>query len=66
MLDDLLIEPSPFSLMDQGYLDFDRLIAIHQPQALFVTRAKSNPPVQATLLALGGPRHSVRHLWPKG
>jgi len=42
VLDDLLIEPGAFYLMDRGYLDFSRLFVIHQAQAFFVTRAKSN------------------------
>ena len=42
VLDDLVIEPGAFYLMDRGYLDFSRLFAIHQAQAFFVTRAKSN------------------------
>ena len=42
VLDDLLIEPGAFYLMDRGYLDFARLFSIHQAQAFFVTRAKSN------------------------
>jgi hypothetical protein len=42
VLDELLIEPGAFYLMDRGYLDFARLFAIHQAQAFFVTRAKSN------------------------
>jgi len=42
VLDDLLIESGAFYLMDRGYLDFARLFAIHQAQAFFVTRAKSN------------------------
>ena len=42
VLDDLVIEPGAFYLMDRGYLDFERLFAIHQAQAFFVTRAKSN------------------------
>ena len=42
VLDDLLIEPAAFYLMDRGYLDFSRLFVIHQAQAFFVTRAKSN------------------------
>ncbi len=42
VLDDLVIEPGAFYLMDRGYLDFTRLFAIHQAQAFFVTRAKSN------------------------
>ena len=42
ILDLLLIEPGAFYLMDRGYLDFARLFAIHQAQAFFVTRSKSN------------------------
>ncbi|MFZ2124114.1 IS4 family transposase [Rhodoferax sp.] len=42
VLDDLLIEPGAFYLMDRGYLDFSRLFVIHEAQAFFVTRAKSN------------------------
>ncbi len=42
VLDDLLIEPGAFYLMDRGYLNFARLFVIHQAQAFFVTRAKSN------------------------
>ncbi len=42
VLDDLVIEPGAFYLMDRGYLDFARLFVIHQAQAFFVTRAKSN------------------------
>jgi IS4 transposase len=42
ILDDLVIEPGAYYLMDRGYLDFRRLFAIHQAQVFFVTRAKSN------------------------
>ncbi len=42
VMDDLLIEPGAFYLMDRGYLDFSRLFVLHQAQAFFVTRAKSN------------------------
>ena len=42
ILDDLTIEPGAYYLLDRGYLDFRRLFAIHQAQAFFVTRAKSN------------------------
>jgi hypothetical protein len=42
VLDDLVIEPGAYYLLDRGYLDFARLYAIHQAQAFFVTRAKSN------------------------
>jgi hypothetical protein len=41
-LDELIIEPGAYYLMDRGYLDFRRLHAIHQAQAFFVTRAKGN------------------------
>lgn len=42
VLDQLLLEPGAFYLLDRGYLDFARLFAIHQAQAFFVTRSKSN------------------------
>jgi hypothetical protein len=42
ILDDLVIEPGAFYVMDRGYLDFDRLHHIDQERAFFVTRAKSN------------------------
>jgi IS4 transposase len=41
-MDDLVLEPGAFYLMDRGYLDFARLFVIHEAQAFFVTRAKSN------------------------
>ncbi|BBB59191.1 IS4 family transposase [Undibacterium sp. KW1] len=42
ILDDLLIEPGAYYLMDRGYLDFARLHRLHAAGAFFVTRAKSN------------------------
>ena len=42
VMDDLVLEAGAFYLMDRGYLDFTRLYVIHQAQAFFVTRAKSN------------------------
>jgi transposase len=42
ILDQLVIEPGAYYLLDRGYLDFKRLFAIHQSNAFFVTRAKSN------------------------
>ncbi|CAN5854086.1 IS4 family transposase [soil metagenome] len=42
VLDDLVIEPGAFYLLDRGYLDFGRLFALHQSHAFFVTRAKRN------------------------
>jgi hypothetical protein len=42
ILDQLTFEPGAFYIIDRGYLDFDRLYAIHQALAFFVTRTKSN------------------------
>ena len=42
ILDDLIIEAGAYYLLDRGYLDFGRLFVIHQAQAFFVTRAKTN------------------------
>jgi hypothetical protein len=42
VMDDLVLEPGAFYLMDRGYLDFARLFVIHEAKAFFVTRAKSN------------------------
>ena len=42
ILDDLIIEPGAYYLLDRGFLDLGRLFAIHQAQAFFITRAKSN------------------------
>ena len=35
VLDELVIEPGAFYLLDRGYLDFARLFALHQSQAFF-------------------------------
>ncbi len=42
VLDILPIEAGAFYVMDRGYLDFNRLYALHQAGAFFVTRAKRN------------------------
>ena len=42
VLDILVLEPGAIYVMDRGYLDFARLYRLHQAQAFFVTRAKSN------------------------
>jgi hypothetical protein len=42
ILDVLVLEAGAIYVMDRGYLDFTRLYALHQAQAFFVTRAKSN------------------------
>jgi hypothetical protein len=41
-LDLISFEPGAFYVMDRGYLDFERLYAIHKTGAFFVTRAKNN------------------------
>ena len=41
-LDMLIVEPGAIYVMDRGYLDFERLYALDQAGAFFVTRAKSN------------------------
>ena len=41
VLDILPVEPGAFYVMDRGYLDFERLYAMHQAGAFFVTRAKA-------------------------
>ena len=42
VLDVLVLEHGAIYIMDRGYLDFVRLYTLHQAQAFFVTRAKSN------------------------
>lgn len=41
VLDILPVEAGAFFVMDRGYLDFERLYAMHQAGAFFVTRAKT-------------------------
>jgi hypothetical protein len=41
MLDELLIEPGAFYVMDKAYLDFARLFRVHQQAAFFVIRGKA-------------------------
>lgn len=41
-LDQIAFEAESFYVMYQGFLDFGRLHALHQAQAFFVIRAKSN------------------------
>jgi len=42
VLDELVIEPGAFYLMDRGYIDFGRLHRFEVDKAFFVTRAKKN------------------------
>jgi IS4 transposase len=41
-LDQVILEPAAFYIMDRGYIDFARLYRFTQNMAFFVTRAKSN------------------------
>jgi IS4 transposase len=42
ILDELLLEPGAFYVMDRGYVDFDRLRVFTESLAFFVTRTKKN------------------------
>jgi hypothetical protein len=42
ILDQIVLEPGAFYVMDRGYLDFARLHRIHEWGAFFVIRAKTN------------------------
>ena len=42
LLDQIAFEAGSFYIMDRGYIDFARLHGLHQAQAFFVVRAKSN------------------------
>jgi hypothetical protein len=42
VLDQIAFEAGSFYVMDRGYIDFARLYGLHQAQAFFVIRAKSN------------------------
>jgi hypothetical protein len=42
VLDELLLEPGAFYVMDRGYVDFQRLYGFVLATAFFVTRAKTN------------------------
>jgi Domain of unknown function (DUF4372)/Transposase DDE domain len=42
VLDLLLPEPGAFYIMDRGYVDYERMYALHQAGSFFVIRAKAN------------------------
>ncbi|MBW2109326.1 MAG: transposase, partial [Deltaproteobacteria bacterium] len=42
ILDELIPEAGAIYIMDRGYLDFQRLYALHQCASYFVVRAKAN------------------------
>jgi hypothetical protein len=41
-LDELILEPGAFYVLDRGYLDFERLYRFNQAPAFFITRARKN------------------------
>ncbi len=49
ILDGILPEAGSFYVMDRGYLDFERLYALHRYGAFFVTRTKACCPVAKAL-----------------
>lgn len=51
VLDVLIPEVGAIYVMDRGYRDFERLYALHQALAFFVTRAKSNLAARCVYLA---------------
>jgi hypothetical protein len=42
VLDSIEFEPNGFYIMDRGFVDYTRLYNVHQQQAYFITRAKTN------------------------
>jgi hypothetical protein len=46
ILDKLIPEAGAIYIMDRGYLDFERLFALHQSRSFFVVRAKANTRVR--------------------
>ena len=42
ILDELVLEPAAFYIMDRGYIDFKRLYLFQQERAFFIIRAKRN------------------------
>ena len=57
VLDMLVFEAGAFYVMDRGYVDFERLYALHQAGAFFVTRAKS--PMDARRVYSGATERST-------
>jgi hypothetical protein len=58
-LDFLIPEPAAIYVMDRGYLDFERLFALHHAGAFFVTRAKSNLDFQRVYSAPSDRAHGI-------
>ena len=58
-LDMLIIEAGAIYVMDRGYLDFQRLYALDQVGAFFVTRAKSNLDARRLCSAASDRAHGI-------
>jgi len=58
-LDLLLPEPGAVYVMDRGYLDFERLLTVHQAGAFFVTRAKANAAIRRIYSAPNDREHGI-------
>ncbi len=57
VLDELILEPGAFYVMDRGYVDFARLHRFVLAGAFFVTRAKAGLRVNRLEIAPGGRKH---------
>lgn len=60
LLDELLLEPGAFYLLDRGYLDFARLYRMTQAGAFFITRARVNMQFYRRRSQLTDPSAGVR------
>ena len=60
VLDELVLEPGAFYVMDRGYVDFQRLYGFVLAAAFFVTRAKTQSPIHALGIAARGCPTGVR------
>jgi Domain of unknown function (DUF4372)/Transposase DDE domain len=60
MLDQVIVEPGSFIVMDRGYVDFSRLFRLHQAMAYFVLRAKQNLQFRRRCSHLVDPTTGVR------
>lgn len=59
VLDILPVEAGSFYVMDRGYVDFERLYALHQAGAFFVTRAKAGMDARRVYSAPNDRTHGV-------
>ena len=59
LLDELILEPGAFYIMDRGYIDFARLYTFTQQAAFFVIRAKRNLGLYSAYVAPGRQKHRL-------